>query len=133
MRRFVRDRVLAAVEQAKPRLEELIAEYLQYPEGFPNRFPRPVVMIRELRELKIVPLAKADLPPVKVDALIKGWLFARDSRVRDGRGPGVLDIKVQLIAHGTMNPDGSYNIEPRAAILKAWWRDMALTFSPTGK
>ncbi len=86
MRRFVRDRVLAAVERAKPRLDELIAEYLQYPEGFSFRFRRPVVMIREVREFKVVPLAKADLPPVKVDALLKGWLFARDSQVRDGWG-----------------------------------------------
>jgi hypothetical protein len=31
---------------AKPRLEELIAEYLQYPDGFRYRFRYPVVIIR---------------------------------------------------------------------------------------
>jgi hypothetical protein len=126
MRRFVRDRIAAALDRARPTLEEYVSERLSYPEGFPHVFPRPVVAIREVRKFKIAPLAKADLPPVKIDTLVKAWLTARESPVRDRWGPGVLDVDIELLGHGTAAPDGTYNVEPRSAVLKAWWRDMVV-------
>ena len=125
MRRDVRDRVAASLEHAKLSLEEYVSERLCYPEGFPYTFSWPVVSIREVRELKIAPLMKADHPPVRIDALIKASIASRVSHVRDGYGPGVLDVDVQITAQGTVQGDGTYNIAPQAAVLKAWWRGMA--------
>lgn len=97
---------------------------LSYPEGFPYTFSRPVVMMHEVRKLRIIPLAKADHPPVQVDALIKAWLTARVTEIRDGWGPGILDADIQLTAQATVRGDGTYHIAPQAALLKAWWRDI---------
>jgi hypothetical protein len=54
------------------------------------------------------------------------WRTARVSQIRDGWGPGVLDVDIQLAAHDTVAPDGTMNVDPQSAVLKAWWRDMAL-------
>jgi len=125
VRRNVRHRVALSLEHAKPLLEEYMSERLRYPEGFPYRFSWPVLSIREVRELKIAPFAKADHPPVRIEALIKASLASRVSQVRDGYGPGVLDVDVQLTARGAARADGTYDIVPQAAVLKAWWRGMA--------
>jgi hypothetical protein len=125
VRRSVRDRVAASLEYARLSLEKYVSERLRYPEAFPCHFSRPVVGIREVRELKIAPLMNADHPPVRIDALIRASLANRVSQVRDGYGPGVLDVDVQLTAQGTVHGDGTYAIAPQAAVLKAWWRDMA--------
>ncbi len=58
MRRFVRDRIAVALEREKPALQEFVSEQLSYPEGFPYDFSHPVVMIRDIRKLKIIPLAR---------------------------------------------------------------------------
>lgn len=81
-------------------------------------------MMHEVRKLRIIPLAKADHPPVQVDALIKAWLTARVTEIRDGWGPGILDADIQLTAQATVRGDGTYHIAPQAALLKAWWRDI---------
>jgi hypothetical protein len=36
----------------------------------------------------------------------------------------VLAADVQLTGRGTVKPDGTYDVEPRSAALKGWWRDM---------
>ncbi len=102
-----------------------MSERLRYPEGFPYSFSWPAVSIREIREFKIAPLANADHPPVRIEALVKASLAGRVSQVRDGYGPGVLDVDVQLTARGAVRADGTYDIVPQAAVLKAWWRGMA--------
>ncbi len=129
MRRFVKDRIANALEQGKPSLEEYIAQHLRYPEGFPYNFALAAVLIRDVRQLKLAALAKAELPPVRVEAVLKVWLANRAARIRGDWDPGVLDADVQLTTHGTVAPDGSYNVEPRSAVLKAWWRDMVLVES----
>ncbi|HET9001976.1 MAG TPA: hypothetical protein VFP86_20220 [bacterium] len=55
MRRFVRDRVAAALERAKPALEDYISRHLEYPLGFPYKLAPAAVLIREFRQLKVVP------------------------------------------------------------------------------
>lgn len=87
MRRFVRDRIADALEPARPALEEYISRHPEYPLGFPYKFAPAVVVIREVRQLKVVPLARADLPAVRVEAVVKAWLFARESRVRTAGDP----------------------------------------------
>jgi len=58
MRHFVRDRIAAALERARPTLEEHIARHLEYPLGFPYKFAPAAVSIREVRALKVVPLGE---------------------------------------------------------------------------
>ncbi len=58
--------------------------------------------------------------------LLKAWLANRSVRIRVDWDPGVLDADVQLTAHGTVKPDGAYDLEPRSASLKGWWRDAVL-------
>ena len=82
--------------------------------------------IREFRKVKVVALAKADYPPIQVEALLKAWLSNRAVQIRGDWDPGILDIDVQLTAHGTVAPDGTYNVAPRSAVLAAWWRDIVL-------
>ena len=57
----------------------------------------------------------------------KGDDTARDEAIAYGLSVGV--PRHQLTAHGTVAPDGSYDVEPRSAALKAWWRDMVLVES----
>jgi len=101
-----------------------VSRHLEYPLGFPYKFAPAAVLLREFRQLKVAPLAKADLPSVQVEVLLKAWLANRAVRIRGDWDPGVLDAHVQLTAHGTVAPDGTYHVEPRSAALKAWWRDM---------
>lgn len=49
MRRFVRDRVAAALELARPVIEEYISRQLAYPLGFPGSFGA-AMLIREVAE-----------------------------------------------------------------------------------
>jgi hypothetical protein len=123
MRRFVKGRVDAALELARPSLEDYVSRHLEYPLGFPHKFAAPAVLLREFQQLKVAPLAKADLPPVRVEVLLKAWLANRAVRIRGDWDPGVLYADVQLTARGTVNADGTYSVEPRSAALKAWWRD----------
>ncbi len=131
MRRFVKDRVAAALERARPSLEEFIARHVQYPLGFPSHFDGAAVLIREFRKIKVATLAKADLPPVRIEVLLKTWLANRVVQIGGEWDPGLLDADVQVTAYGIVLPDGRYEVEPHSATLKAWWRDMALTFPPT--
>ena len=124
MRRFVRDRVAAALERAKLEIEEYVAEHLQYPEAFPFPVADAAVWIREVARFRIAAIAGADYPPVTVEVLLRAWLTNRVSGLWDGWTPGVLDIDVELVANGTVMPDGTYNVEPRSVVLKAWWRDL---------
>ena len=133
VRRFVRDRIVTALERARPTLEDYISRHLAYPLGFPGPFDGAAVLIREFRQIKVTAVAKADLPPVQIEATLKAWLSNRVVQIGGEWDPGLLDADVQLTAGGTVNPDGSYGVEPRTATLKAWWRDMGLTFSPTRK
>ena len=41
----------------------------------------------------------------------------------------MLDANVLLTAHGTVNPDGTYTVEPQGAMLKNRWRDMMMVES----
>jgi hypothetical protein len=129
MRRTVPSRIADALERARPTLEEYISRHLEYPLGFPYKFAPAAVLIREFRKTKVTTLAKADLPPVQVEVLLKAWLANRSVRIRGDWDPGVLDADVLLATHGTVAPDGHYNLEPRSATLKAWWRDMVLVES----
>lgn len=124
MRRFVRDRIAHALERARPTLEEYISRHLEYPLGFPFKLAPAAVSIREFRQLKLLPLAKADLPSVQVEVLLRAWLANRTARIRGDWDPGVLDADVQLTGRGTVKPDGTYDVELRSAALKGWWRDM---------
>ena len=133
MRRIVRDRAAVAVERAAARLEAYVSRHLEYPLGFPYKFAPAAVSIREFRSIKVIPLAKANLPRVRVEVMLKAWLANRAVRIRGDWDPGILDADVQLTAHGIVAPDGTYSVEPRSAALKAWWRDMALTVSPVRK
>ena len=123
MRRFVRACVADALEREKPTLEEYLAERLQLPMGFPYRFDPAAVLIREVRSFKITALAKADLPPVRVEALFKAWLAHRAVKLRGEWDPGAIDADVKLEAHGTVTASGTYTIAPRSAMLTSWWRD----------
>ena len=88
MRRLlVRDRVAAAVERARPTLEEYISRHLEYPLGFPYKLAPAAVVIREVRQFKVVPLAKAGLPPVQVEVLLKAWLANCAVRIRGDWDP----------------------------------------------
>ena len=131
MRRIVPSRIAEALDRARPTLEEYISRHLEYPLGFPYRLVPAAVMIREVRQFRVAPLAKADLPPVQVDAVLKAWLANRSVRLlRAGWDPGVLDADVQVVTHATVKPDGSYDVVPRSAALKAWWRDIARFSTP---
>jgi hypothetical protein len=129
MRRFVKDRVAAALERTRPSFEDYVSRYLEYPLGFPYKFAPAALSIREFRKIKLAPLAKADLPPVQVEVLLKAWLANRSVRIRGDWDPGVLDANVLLATHGTVAPDGHYNVEPRSATLKAWSRDPVVLVS----
>ena len=124
MRRIVRARVAASLEQAKPQLEESIAQRLQYLDGFPLVLNNPVISIRDLHRLRIMPLVKADYPPVDIDAIVSARWPRSVRNVPCDPGPLVFDIDVQLKAIGTVRSDGTYNIAPQSAKLKAWWREM---------
>jgi hypothetical protein len=87
------------------------------------------VLIREFRTTKVTPLAQADLPPVQVEVLVKTWLANRAVRIRGDWDSGVLDADVLLTVRGTVTPTGTYDVEPRSAALKAWWRDMMMVCS----
>ena len=108
-RRVIRSNALG---RAKPELDEYITEHLKYPEAFPYRLALAAVLIREIRTLKVAPLAKADYPPVQIQVRLKAWLSNRAVKIRGDWDPGILDVDVQLTAHGTVAPDGSYNVAP---------------------
>lgn len=112
----------ASIELAKQSLEEWIAECLEYPAGFPYVLNGPVVSIREMRSLRITPAARADYPPVDVDATMRGLLAAYVRNLPGETGPRRLDVDLRLLAKGTVRGDGSYDIAPHSATLKAWWQ-----------
>ncbi len=113
----------------RPALEGYIGRHLEYPLGFPYKFAPAAVSIRDFRQIKVTPLARADLPPVWVEVLLKVWFANRAVQIGGEWDPGVLDIDVELTAHGAVAPGGTYNVEPRSATLKAWWRDMVMVES----
>jgi hypothetical protein len=123
MRRVVRSRIAAALERARPMLEEFIGQHLGYPLGFPHRFGHAAVRIREVQKLTVIPLVKwTDLPPVEIEVTLKAWLCNRAVELRGDWDPGIfLDVDIQLTARGTVVPDGSYDVEPRSARLTSWW------------
>jgi hypothetical protein len=55
MRRFVKDRVAAALERTRPSFEDYVSRYLEYPLGFPYKFAPAAVLVREFRLLKVAP------------------------------------------------------------------------------
>lgn len=69
--------------------------------------------IREFRKIKVTATARVDLPPVRIEAILKAWLANRAVRIRGDWDPGVLDADVQLTA-------------------RAPWRRMGLTMSSLG-
>jgi hypothetical protein len=122
MRRVVRDRVAASLEMVKAYLEEWIATRLEYPAGFPYLLTEPVISIREMRRFRITPARKADHPPVDIDATLGASLAARAGNLPGEPGPLRLDVDVELRAKGTVRGDGSYDIVPQSATVKAWWQ-----------
>jgi hypothetical protein len=124
VRRIVRDRVAASIEREKARLEEYVAQRLQYLDGFPYALNDPVISIREVRSLKLKPLARADYPPLDIEVILFGSLAAGVRNNPKDLGPSVFGIDVQLNARGTVRGDGTYSIAPQSATLKAWWRGM---------
>ena len=122
MRRVVRDRVAASLETAKPYLEEWIATRLEYPAGFPYLLARPAISIREMRRLRITPAMAADYPPVDIEAILGASLAAHARNLPDDSGQRRLDVDLQLLAKGAVRGDGSYQIAPHSATVKAWWR-----------
>ncbi len=122
MRRVVRDRVSASIELARRSLEAWIAECLEYPAGFPYVLNGPVVSIREMRSLQIRPAGRADYPPVDIEATMRGSLAAYVRNLPGQAAPRRLDVDVQLLAKGAVRGDGSYDIAPHSATLKAWWQ-----------
>jgi hypothetical protein len=82
MRGFVRDRIADALERARPTLEEYISRHLEYPLGFPFKLAPAAVSIREFRQLRVLALARADLPPVQVEIVLRAWLANRAARIR---------------------------------------------------
>ncbi len=123
MRRIVPSRIAATPEQAKPALKEFISRRLEFPLGFPYKLMPAAVSIREFRKTKVTALASADLPPVRIEALLKAWLSNRAVQIRGDWDPGVLDADVLLNARGTVTPTGAYTVVAQAAALKAWWRE----------
>ena len=123
MRRFVSDRIAAALERERPALGEYIAQHLQLPFGFPYSILPAAALIRDVRNFKIAALAKADLPPVRVEALLKIALANQVVQLEGEWDFGVLDADVELTAYGAVAPDGTYHVEPQSATLKAWWGD----------
>lgn len=127
MRRIIRHRVAASIEQGKPQLNDYIARSLQFPEAFPYLIHDPVASIREVRKLQITPRFEANYPPVEV--LVTVWVsLAARTRQRDGGiGPRVFDVDVELAARGQVRGDGTYRIVPQSATVKAWWSGLGST------
>lgn len=73
-------------------------------EAFPYRLDHVVVTIRGIRQFKVVSLARADLPPIQIEARPKAWLANRTVPVRGEWDPGILDADVQLTARGIAAP-----------------------------
>ena len=94
MRRFVRDRINDALDRARPTLEEHIRRHLEYSLGFPYKFAPVAVSIREVRKIKVTATARVDLPPVRIEAILKVWLANRTTRIHGDWDPGVLDAAV---------------------------------------
>jgi hypothetical protein len=69
MRRIVRDYIAAAINRAKPQLEQFVAVHLECPEAIPLIFGDRLASIREVRVVKITPRYRADFPEVDVKAL----------------------------------------------------------------
>lgn len=112
----------ASLEMVKANLEEWIATCLEYPTGFPYLLTEPVISIREMRRLRITPAMKADHPPVDIEATLGASLAARARNLPGDAGPLRLDVDFQLLAKGTVRGDGSYDIVPQSATVKAWWQ-----------
>lgn len=112
----------ASIELAKGSLEAWISACLEYPAPFPYVLNGPVVSIREMRTLRITPTMRAQYPPVDIEATMRGSLVANVRTLPGQAGPRRLDVDVQLLAKGTVRGDGSYDVAPRSATLKAWWQ-----------
>ncbi len=120
MRCIVRDYVTAAIERTRPDLERFIAGHLECPEAVLLTFTDPVVSIREICEIRIMPRYRADYPPVDVVVALSVSLTARTRRRGVDVGTQTFALDVALRALGT--PQGSgYDVTPQDARLTAWW------------
>jgi hypothetical protein len=114
MRRFVGDRVVAALDRARPALEDYISQCLEYPLGFPVKLAPAAVVIREFRQLKLAPLAKADLPPVQVEVVLKAWLSSR--AVRNPQRLGPRPARRRCAVDGPRDREPRWHVQHRAPV-----------------
>ena len=111
-----------SLESVKADLEEWIATHLEYPAGFPYVLAEPAVSIREVRHLRITPAMNAEYPPIDIEAILEASLTAHARNLPGDPGPRRLDVDFLLLAKGTVRGDGSYQIAPQSATVKAWWQ-----------
>ena len=120
----------ASVEQAKSLFEEYITERLQFPEAFPYVVREPVASIHEIRKLQITPLSRSDYPAAEIVVTLRASLAGRMSHRNGNTGSHVIDVDVELNARGTVRADGTYDLAPRSATVKAWWRGLGSDTEP---
>ena len=90
-------RIAAAIDRAKPDLEQFVARHLECPEAVPLIFVARLATIREIRSLKITPRYHADFPEVDVAVAMQvsmicenttGLRWSGDTAVLARRGDG---------------------------------------------